>query len=96
MLAPRGAFPAELATGKEVVFATHGFNVSQGEGGHALTALERTLWLPAQRFFFVGVLWPVHVYNHAAALAAPWTWAAIHAGFVLFSCVGSVLAWRLN
>jgi PAS domain S-box-containing protein len=61
-------------------------------------------WLPfllavgyvAAHHGLVGVLWPVHVYNHPAALAAPWTWAAIHAGFVLFSCVGSVLAWRLN
>jgi PAS domain S-box-containing protein len=61
-------------------------------------------WLPfllavgyvAVHHGLVGVLWPEHVYNHPAALAAPWTWAAIHAGFVLFSCVGSVLAWRLN
>src|SRR6185436_7897772 len=27
---------------------------------------------------------------------APWTWAGIHAGFVLCSCVGSVVAWRYN
>jgi PAS domain S-box-containing protein len=44
----------------------------------------------------VGVLWPGEVYNHPAALAAPWAWAGLHALFVLWSCVGSVLAWRLN
>ncbi len=44
----------------------------------------------------VGVIWPTEVYNHAAAYSSPWTWAAIHAGFVLASCVGSVIAWRFN
>jgi PAS domain S-box-containing protein len=44
----------------------------------------------------VGVIWPTEVYNHAAAYASPWTWAAIHAAFVLASCVGSVIAWRFN
>jgi PAS domain S-box-containing protein len=44
----------------------------------------------------VGVIWPTEVYNHAAAYSAPWTWAAIHAAFVLASCVGSVIAWRFN
>jgi PAS domain S-box-containing protein len=44
----------------------------------------------------VGVLWPESVYNHEAAFNAPWTWAGIHALFVLWSCVGSVVAWRFN
>jgi PAS domain S-box-containing protein len=44
----------------------------------------------------VGVLWPEGVYNHPAAFNAPWTWAGIHAAFVLWSCVGSVVAWRFN
>ena len=44
----------------------------------------------------VGVLWPEGVYNHPAAINAPWTWAAIHAFFVLWSCVGSAIAWRFN
>jgi PAS domain S-box-containing protein len=44
----------------------------------------------------VGVLWPQAVYNHEAAFNAPWTWAGIHALFVLWSCVGSVIAWRFN
>jgi PAS domain S-box-containing protein len=44
----------------------------------------------------VGVLWPTDVYNHPAALNAPWTWAGIHAFFVLWASVGSVIAWRFN
>jgi PAS domain S-box-containing protein len=44
----------------------------------------------------VGVMWPRAVYNHQAAYDAPWTWAGIHAFFVLCSCVGSVVAWRYN
>jgi PAS domain S-box-containing protein len=44
----------------------------------------------------VGVLWPEDVYNHAAAFNAPWTWAGIHAFFVLWASVGSLIAWRFN
>src|SRR5258706_341440 len=44
----------------------------------------------------LGVLWPREVYNHAAAIDAPWTWAGIHAFFVLFASVGSIIAWRFN
>jgi PAS domain S-box-containing protein len=44
----------------------------------------------------IGVLWPEDVYNHADAFAAPWKWAGIHAFFVLWSCLGSVIAWRFN
>jgi len=44
----------------------------------------------------VGALWPKEVYNHAAAISAPWTWAGIHAFFVLFASVGSIIAWRFN
>ena len=44
----------------------------------------------------VGVVWPQEVYNHDAAINAPWTWAGIHALFVLWSCVGTVVAWRFN
>lgn len=44
----------------------------------------------------VGVLWPEGVYNHAAAFNAPWTWAGIHAFFVLWASVGSIIAWRFN
>ena len=36
----------------------------------------------------VGVLWPEGVYNHPAAINAPWTWAGIHA----FLCSGLALA----
>jgi PAS domain S-box-containing protein len=44
----------------------------------------------------MGVLWPASVYNHAAAFDAPWTWAGIHAFFVLWASVGSIIAWRFN
>jgi hypothetical protein len=44
----------------------------------------------------VGALWPENVYNHTAAFSAPWTWAGIHAFFVLWSCAGSIIAWRFN
>jgi signal transduction histidine kinase len=44
----------------------------------------------------VGALAPEEVFNHASAINAPWTWAGIHAFFVLWSCVGSVVAWRFN
>jgi signal transduction histidine kinase len=44
----------------------------------------------------VGVLWPENVYNHPSAIESPWTWAGIHAFFVLWASAGSVLAWRYN
>ena len=44
----------------------------------------------------VGVIWPREVYNHPAAINAPWTWAGIHAFFLLWSCLGSIIAWRLH
>ncbi|MBI3606831.1 MAG: PAS domain-containing protein [Nitrospirae bacterium] len=42
----------------------------------------------------VGVLWPHEVFNHTAAFDAPWTWAAIHAFFVLWASVGSIISWK--
>jgi signal transduction histidine kinase len=44
----------------------------------------------------VGALWPEEVFNHSAAINAPWTWAGIHAFFILCSSVGSIIAWRFN
>jgi len=43
-----------------------------------------------------GSLDPNSVYNHADAVAHPWTWAAIHGLFVTAAGIGSVAAWRLN
>ena len=43
-----------------------------------------------------GMLDPNSVYNHAAAVAHPWRWAAIHGLFVTGAGVGSVVTWRLN
>ncbi len=44
----------------------------------------------------VGAFRPEDVFNHAAAINAPWTWGGIHAFFILWSCVGSIIAWRLT
>ena len=44
----------------------------------------------------VGAMWPQHVYNHTAALAAPWSWAAIHSFFLISAAVGNMSAWRFN
>jgi PAS domain S-box-containing protein len=44
----------------------------------------------------VGVLDPDAVYNHPAAIANPWLWAAIHGLFVLASSVASVVNWRVH
>jgi PAS domain S-box-containing protein len=43
-----------------------------------------------------GVLWPEAVFNDAAALNEPWTWAGIHAFFILWTAAASVVAWRFN
>ena len=44
----------------------------------------------------VGALNPADVYNHPAAWARPWRWAAIHGVFVLAASAVSVAAWRLH
>ncbi len=43
-----------------------------------------------------GAIDPSAVYNHPAAVAHPWKWAAIHGGFVVAAGLASVAAWRLN
>ncbi|WP_328291251.1 EAL domain-containing protein [Kineococcus sp. NBC_00420] len=45
----------------------------------------------------VGTLWPHKVYGHAAMHSEhPWLFAAIHAGFVIAACLGSLTAWTLS
>lgn len=44
----------------------------------------------------IGALDPNSVFNHPAARANPWKWAAIHALFVSGSCLVSVVAWKFN
>ena len=44
----------------------------------------------------VGVLDPRSVYNHPAAIGSPWTWAFIHAGFVLAASVAMIVTWRAH
>lgn len=62
--------PVSRFAGREVVFATHGFNVNQDEGIHSLARLEGALGLPEGAFVFIGVLWPgdwwVPVVNYPA------------------------------
>jgi diguanylate cyclase (GGDEF)-like protein/PAS domain S-box-containing protein len=43
-----------------------------------------------------GAIDPGAVYNHPAAIAHPWKWAAIHGAFVVAAGLASVAAWRLN
>jgi diguanylate cyclase (GGDEF)-like protein/PAS domain S-box-containing protein len=43
-----------------------------------------------------GAIDPSAVYNHPAAVAHPWKWAAIHGAFVVAAGLASVAAWRLN
>ena len=43
-----------------------------------------------------GVLAPDAVFSHPAAQAAPWTWAAVHAGFIAAAGGVAIVAWRFN
>jgi len=55
-LIPPAAFPATFS-GKNILFATHGFNVTQSDGAKSLGLLDEYLNL-ASPSLFVGVLWP--------------------------------------
>jgi serine phosphatase RsbU (regulator of sigma subunit)/anti-sigma regulatory factor (Ser/Thr protein kinase) len=44
----------------------------------------------------LGVLDPDSVYNHPAARERPWTWAAVHAGFIGAISVACLVNWRFN
>nr|WP_239522377.1 bifunctional diguanylate cyclase/phosphodiesterase [Geodermatophilus sabuli] len=44
----------------------------------------------------VGTLFPHAVFGHGSAHADPWTWAALHGGFVLAASLAHLAAWRLN
>jgi hypothetical protein len=46
-----------VLTGKNLIFVTHGFNVSYQDGATALDQLSRSLSLPAS-YQFIGMLWP--------------------------------------
>ena len=59
-------------------------------------------WLPllstiafvALHHAVLGTVDPGSVINHPDAIAHPWRWAAIHAGFILAESVAAVYAWR--
>ena len=44
----------------------------------------------------LGLVTPTDVFNHPAALRAPWKWALIHGGFVLAASVAYLANWRLS
>ncbi|HEY3190895.1 MAG TPA: histidine kinase dimerization/phospho-acceptor domain-containing protein, partial [Solirubrobacteraceae bacterium] len=44
----------------------------------------------------MGAIDPGSVYNHADAVAHPWKWALIHAGFIAAAGAGALVAWRWN
>jgi diguanylate cyclase (GGDEF)-like protein len=44
----------------------------------------------------LGLLAPGDVFNHPAAMRAPWKWALIHGGFVLAASVAYLVNWRLS
>jgi GAF domain-containing protein len=44
----------------------------------------------------IGTLIPTHVYNHPAAWAHPWQWAAIHGLFIIVASLASLVTWRNN
>ncbi len=44
----------------------------------------------------LGTLNSSDVYNHHAAQASPWRWAAIHAGLFAASAVGALVNWKLH
>jgi len=44
----------------------------------------------------IGAISPETVFNHPAARAHPWTWAAIHGGFIMAAAAAYVVSWRLT
>ena len=55
-LIPAARIPS-LFAGKNILFATHGFNVSQQQGANSLGLLDNYLKLTSSNLF-VGMLWP--------------------------------------
>ena len=45
---------------------------------------------------FAGLADPSAVYNHPAAVANPWKWAAVHGFFILGMSSAGIASWRLN
>ena len=44
----------------------------------------------------MGMISPHLVYNHLSGRQRPWTWAAIHGGFILTESAALLVFWRLN
>lgn len=43
-----------------------------------------------------GAIDPTGVYNHPDAIAHPWRWAGVHAGFIAMESAVCITTWRLN
>jgi diguanylate cyclase (GGDEF)-like protein/PAS domain S-box-containing protein len=43
-----------------------------------------------------GIIDPSLVYNHQAAIEHPWTWAAIHGGFIIAMSAVGLVSWHMN
>lgn len=43
-----------------------------------------------------GAIDPTSVYNHPSALAHPWRWAGVHAGFISMASAVGLANWKLN
>ena len=43
-----------------------------------------------------GVINPSMVYDHPSAIEHPWSWAAVHGGFILAMSAVGLVSWRMN
>ena len=61
---------------------------------HDWTPFLAAIGFVAVEHGFIGVVNPQAVYNHSDAIAHPWKWAGIHAGFVLAASAISLVRWK--
>ncbi len=53
------------------------------------------LYVAVHHWIF-GVFWPEAIYNYPVPSGAPWTWAGLHAFFIMCTAAASVIVWRFN
>jgi diguanylate cyclase len=54
------------------------------------------IWFVLFQHGIIGTLSSTSVYNHPAAQAHPWLWAAIHAGAFGAACLGAMMNWKFH